>query len=868
MFAKALATTVLFLALATPAVEAAPVSYEGTIAPGTTVGGSVGGFSWGDEDGAGVDYWRFSGSVGDVITLEGLRIDPALDPAFSLYFGITDADDSEFLADADWGGLQFLTFADDEIDNDGPGGDPLLEGFVLPFSGDYTVVLGGFLSDDEGPYAYSLSLAVEPTGVPEPGTALLLLGGIGALLWHRRKRVPQSTTAIAVAILGTALIAAPAEARITRIDVTSVESPTFEGRTFGSVGAYEKLRGIAYGELDPGDPRNAVITDIELAPLNANDRVEYSMDFYILKPINLAQGNHKMFMEVNNRGGKLFGGFNLSGGGNNPTTAEHAGEAFLMNRGYTLVWNGWDPSAPPGGDRLTINVPVATNPDGSTITGPSYEYIVFDNPTSLTYGLSYAAATLDKGEATLTVREHLNDTPVTVPADGWEYVDERTIRLLPEGTPFQQSHIYEFTYTAKDPLVTGIGLAATRDFVSFLRNANVDDFGNPNPLAGDIQYTLAFTISQPGRYMNDFQTLGFNEAEEGGRVFDGVENWIAGGSGDAINFRFSQTARTERNRQNHLYPENLFPFAWPVLSDPLSGKTAGRIERCAATDTCPKVFEVNSSNEYWVKSGSLLHTDLQGNDLKDPDNVRFFLLSGVEHTVNGSPPNSPGICQQPRNTTNPNPALRALFIALDEWVTQNKRPPKSDVPSASKKKTAAFAVPVPGSQVGFVPQSELGWPNIPGVKYTGVISTRYRLDFGPMFDDGILTNYPPSVVGRPTYAHFVSKVDKDGNEVAGIRLPPVAAPIATTTGWALRAPEFGGDDGCESSGQTIPFKRTKAERLAAGDPRLSLQERYKNHAGYVKAVEKVARKLEKQRLLLPEDVARYVEQAQQSDVLK
>src|SRR5262245_11727288 len=145
---------------------------------------------------------------------------------------------------------------------------------------------------------------------------------------------------------------------ITRIEISSVESPTFEGKTFGSVGAYEKLRGTAFGEVDPNDPRNAVITDLRLAPRNARGTVEYSMDFYILKPIDLAKGNHKLFMEVNNRGGKLFGPLSLSSGGNNPATAADAGEAFLMNQGYTLAWNGWDPSAPAGGDNLTITLPV------------------------------------------------------------------------------------------------------------------------------------------------------------------------------------------------------------------------------------------------------------------------------------------------------------------------------------------------------------------------------------------------------------------------------------------------------------------------------------------------------------------------------
>jgi len=662
------------------------------------------------------------------------------------------------------------------------------------------------------------------------------------------------------------LIPALVEARITRIEITSIESPTFEGRTFGSVGAYEKLRGKAYGEVDPADPRNALITDIELAPRNAGGQVEYSMDIYILKPIDLSKGNHKLFMDVNNRGNKPFGNFNGSSGGNNPTTAEHAGDAFLMNQGYSLAWNGWDLGATPGGDRLTITVQPATNPDGSTITGPSYEYIVFDNSTTMTSALAYPAETLDKSQATLTVKQHLTDPADTIPAEGWEYTSSAgtAIRLLPLGTAFQQSAIYEFSYTAKNPVVAGVGFAATRDFLSFLRYATADDFGNPNPLADDVQHTYTFTVSQPARYLNDFETLGFNEDEAGRRVIDGILNWLGGGNGVALNFRFAQPGRTERNRQNHRYPEANFPFAYPLLTDPFTGKTEGRGVRCAATGTCPKAMQVNSANEYWVKTGSLLHTDPTGQDLRrDPRNVRFYLLSGVEHTGSGAAPFSAGNCQQFRNTTDPNPALRALFIALDEWVTRNVRPPRSEVPGRG---TAVYSIPI-SDGVGIVPQETLGFPDIPGVTYTGVITVRHLFDFGPLFDDGILTINPPDFSG-PVYPSFVSKVDRDGNEVAGIRLPPVEAPIATTTGWALRRAEFGGPDGCESAGQWIPFKTTKAERQAAGDPRRSLEERYKDHEGYVEAVTKAAEKLEKRRLLLPADVQRYIDEAEASNVLQ
>jgi hypothetical protein len=278
-----------------------------------------------------------------------------------------------------------------------------------------------------------------------------LIGTAKTLLLPLYLLIPLTT--VAVIASGDGALGTTVAPGITRIEIASVESPTFEGKAFGSVGAYEKLRGTAFGELDPNDPRNAVMTDLQFAPRNARGNVEYSMDFYILKPIDLAKGNHKLFMEVNNRGGKLFGPLNLSSGGNNPTTAAHAGEAFLMNQGYTLAWNGWDPSAPAGGDNLTITLPVAKNPDGSSITGPSYEYIVFDNATTVTSTLAYPAASLDKSKAKLTVRDHLNDTPVVIPDSGWEYTSNQAIRLLPAGTPFKQSAIYEFTYIAKDPVV-------------------------------------------------------------------------------------------------------------------------------------------------------------------------------------------------------------------------------------------------------------------------------------------------------------------------------------------------------------------------------------------------------------------------------
>ena len=672
-----------------------------------------------------------------------------------------------------------------------------------------------------------------------------------------------------VAVL-TLCSAAPAWAQITKIviDRSRSESPTFEGRAFGpngSVGRYEKLRGTAFGEIDPADPRNAVITDIKLAPRNALGKVEYSMDIFILKPIDLQKGNHRVILDVNNRGDMRVAALNDAPMTNNPTTAAHAGNGFVMNLGYTVVGNGWDVGATSDEDRMTIKVPVARNPDGSSITGTSYEYINFDDPKSARYELSYPAATLDKSKATLTVRARLDDQPVRVPADGWEYVDAKTIRLLPAGTSFKQSHVYEFTYTAKDPVVAAVGLAATRDLVTFLRHAARDGAGMPNPLAGDIQQVYTFSISQPSRALNDFVAFGFNQDDRGRRVVDGMLLWTGAGNGVQINYRFAQTGRTERNRQNHLYPEGVFPFAYPVTTDHLSGKTGGRNARCLETNTCPRIFNANSSNEYWVKAGSLLHTDTRGNDLPDPANVRFYLISGLSHGVGNV--TSKGMCQQFLNPTSPFPALRALLVALDDWVSRGTEPPASRVPRHADG-TMVKAEPRPGFQTGVVSQKALGWPTIPGVNYTGVVTARYHLDFGPSLDKGIVAKYPPSLSGRSAYPIFVSRVDQDGNEAAGIRLPPVEAPIATTTGWALRRAEFGENEGCEANGQHVAFAVRKSDRLGSGDPRLSLEERYTNHEGYVAAVKSAAGKLAQQRLLLPADVNQYVDRARASDVLK
>jgi hypothetical protein len=652
-----------------------------------------------------------------------------------------------------------------------------------------------------------------------------------------------------------------AEAEITRIVIARIELPTFEGISFGGVGPYEKLRLRAFGEVDPNDPRNAVIADLRLAPRNSRGMVEYSMDVFILKPIVLANGNHRLLYYMNNRGNLdspffpsigVLSIFNDGSGGNDPTTAAHAGNGFLMRQGYTIVSSGWDPGVAPGANRLTVNVPVAKNLDGSSIVGPSLEELVIDNAATITAGLTYPAATLDKSRASLTVRVHYDDPPVNIPASGWEYVNERTVRLLPAGTPFTQGRLYEFTYPARDPIVAGLGFAATRDLAAFLRRADEDDYGQRNPLAGDVQAIYAFGASQPARYMRDFVHLGFNQDEEHRPIVDGVLNWLGGGSGVFLNYRFAQPARAQWQHVGRWYPDREFPFANQVIFDPITGQTDGRLRRCLATKTCPFTFEVNSSNEYWVKTGSLLHTDTVGNDLPDPPNVRFYLLSSLAHLAT----TDAGICQQPGNPIVPSAALRAFLVALDGWATGNRTPPESRVPRRADR-----------TLVSSSSQAAMGFPTIPGVTYNGVMTTGDLFDFGVSFADGILGTVPPILLGSP-YPAFVPRTDSDGIDVAGIHLPEIAVPLATYTGWGLRAAAFAGDDLCDAFGQKVDFRQTKAERLTIGDPRLSIEERYPNHGAYVSAVARAANELHRQRFLLGEDVERIVQAAAETAVGK
>ena len=697
--------------------------------------------------------------------------------------------------------------------------------------------------------------------------------------WLEQRRLRLATISIFLATTAFFGLVGAACARITEIDVTT-NTPAFDGATFGA-GQYQMINGTVKGEVDPDDPLNAVIVDIGLAPRNGHGMVEYSTDFQLLLPTDLKRGNNRLLYEITNRGStNALTILNSAKTANIKTSAADPGNGFLMNQGYAILESGWDITVEQTDPGFGVTVPIATK-GGKPITGVALEEFDIDsNASPSTQSLSYAAASADKSQASLSVRANFGDKPITLDASVWDYTDSglTAIKLNPPGTNFGDpsvfgpSGLYEFSYQAINPKIAGLGFAVLRDLATFFREAKTDDNGNPNPLALNIKFIYTFCSSQPCRTMHDFVLLGFNEAEHAKHhgndagnaprhmAFDGVLNWKAGGSGIYMNYRFAQPTRTHRQHIARWYPEVQFPFANETLHDSVTHQMDGRLAACQRSNTCPKIFEANSANEYWAKAGSLLTTDTQGHDLDldhTPD-VRYYLFASQPHGAGPASPLSKGLCQQFENPIRPDPVLRALLFDLDEWVSTGREPPKNRVPRHFN-----------GTLVASLPQSAEGFPNIPAVTYNGILHTGDLLDFGPKFDDGIVTVMPPNSLGRP-YPALVPKTDADGNDIAGIRVPDVAAPLATFTGWGLRATPNGETgnakliDGCDANGQIIPFAATKVERGA--DPRPSLQERYGNpdgtNANYVAAVKAAADKLVKDRFLLElpgvaEDVETY-----------
>jgi hypothetical protein len=646
------------------------------------------------------------------------------------------------------------------------------------------------------------------------------------------------------ALCALALAAAPASARLTEINVGSVE-PLADGATFGDSGAYERVRGTYRGELDPADPRNKVIVNLDKAPRNAAGRVEYEADFYILRPVDAARGSHKMLFDVTNRGRQyvhwVFGDSRTVR--NDPRSLDDIGNGLVLRRGYVIVSNGWDPAAPRSNGGLAMKPVIATD-GGTPIVRVVREEL--QNGTRgaqrETFRLSYDAATLEQSQARLTVRRGEADPRIEIPPQGWAYVNAREIRLLPQGASPEPGSIYEFHYPATNPRVLGIGLAATRDLISFLRYESADSKGNANPAGPGIRHVLAFGRSQAGRYLRDHVALGFNQDESARKVIDGALAHTAGVGGVFLNAEFAQPSRTYTQHQDHSFPEAAFPFSTARMTDPVTGRT-GSLLRNDGFD--PLWMETNTSTEYWQKGASLLVTDPLGTrDVDYPAGSRGYLIASTQHAGQAWMKSTPGNCVNNRNPHSPTPALRALLVALDEWVSEGKTPPAARTPHL---KDGTLTAP-----------EQLKFPAIPGIQVVRRVSAV-----------GVLKDWvkPDLDMSRP-YRVLVTQVDADGNEIAGVLLPDIAAPLGTYTGWNLYKAPFPEGELCDRDGTYAPFAATRAEREAKSDPRPSLEERYGNLASYVSRVEQTVRKLVAERLLLAEDGELFIARAKDAESAK
>ena len=623
-------------------------------------------------------------------------------------------------------------------------------------------------------------------------------------------------------------------AKVIRFEIENRELVA-KGQPFGRSGAYERITGKIYLEVDPLHPANQLIVDLNLAPRNKRGNVEFSTDFELQKPVEPQRGNHRLIYFVNNRGNKasVNGAFHAGGGRN-----------WLYREGWSFIWCGWNCDVMVSDRRLNIYVPVVKE-KGETITGKIYAEIC-STSTGKTYSMpfywggsvAYPVVSMDNSHATLTIRPYRWEEAVEVPRDQWAFArweEGKAVAdpgyLYLKGS-FRPGWLYELVYVGKNPKVTGLGFAAIRDVVSFFRYEKVDDENNTNPLAQAVEYAYAFGISQSGRVIYHFLYQDFNGDEKRRIVFDGVMPHVSGGGKGQFNYRFAQTTRHGSHHEDNLYPSDFFPFNTVEQYDPITGERGDGLGRARKSGFLPKIFFTGTSTEYWTRSASLIHTDVEGKKDADIDpNVRMYFIAGLSH-----------------GDRRYGPVARALLVALDEWVSQGIEPPPSQLPKIND-----------GTLVSLDTYRKT-FPNIPGVQTPTSFFIPFRLDPGPRWHTkGIADNVPPKV--GPRYGNLVPQVNVDGNEIAGIHLPSIAVPLATNTGWRIRPEGSPGAGTLERwAGKRWPFLHTAEERKAKSDPRLSILERYTTKEDYLAKITRCLLDLKRQRFLLDEDVVNLLQQ--------
>lgn len=666
------------------------------------------------------------------------------------------------------------------------------------------------------------------------------------------------TVVLAAAV---ASVAASAQAQVMRVEIVSREAAN-GGQPAGAAGPYEILRGRVFGEVDPADPHNRIIQDLDLAPRNARGKVDYVATFALAKPVDLARASGVLVYQVVNRG-------------NGDVAASATGDISLVS--------GWQGDVAPTAANQTIVVPVARTSDGSPVTGPVLArfYNIAAGTTTVSIRLSsmaggptYPPVALDRTIGTLVSHTSESSTgtrggTTTVPRDAWAFADCRATPF--PGTPdpsrlclkdgFDPARLYELVYIAKDPLVLGVGLAATRDITSFFRYGAADAAGTPNPIAGAVKSVISIGDSQSGNLIKTFVHLGFNQDLAKRIVWDGVFPRIAARQ-TPIDFRFALPGGAATLHE----PGSEAVVWWGRYEDQARGRAAASLlDRCTATRTCPKIIEAFGSTEFWGlrMSPGLIGTDAK-RDIPLPDNVRRYYYPGTTHgggrggfRVEAEPAGQGG-CTLPANPNPESDTTRALTRVLIDWVTKGTLPPASRYPRLDRGEL----VPATRAAVGF--------PEIPGVVFKETtVNPVLVYDFGPRFDandmTGVISLQPPRVIQvLPTY---VPKVNADGNETSGVPSVLYQAPLGTYLGWNLTASGFFAGQGCGFSGGYAAFPKTAADRVGSHDPRLSVEERYGTLEGYVCVVEKAARREVADRFLLQDDADRLIEQVKASAVL-
>ncbi|MFC5462236.1 alpha/beta hydrolase domain-containing protein [Massilia niabensis] len=701
------------------------------------------------------------------------------------------------------------------------------------------------------------------------------------------KRFMTSLLASGAAAAALVALPAPSAAHVTRF-VVNDHALVAGGMNWGKAGPYERLRGTAYMEVDPVDPLNAVIFNIDKAPRNSRGMVEFSTPFVMLKPVDMNRSNHKLWVGLNNRGNCIEVSFGRAfptpagGGGNcNRLSAEEIGpDNPLLQKGFVIVDAGWQGDGIPDPDReqLYPNFPVAVNPDGSPITGPlRLEYqldaATYTQPLPQPFAgqwRAYPAADLNTANATLTVRDRADAPKVSIAANRWAFgrcaagrpslVQTATDICLFDG--FAPNKIYELIYTARDPIVMGLAYAVPRDIGSFLRYSMTDQAGNRNPLATGrpgsgtgIVRAYSSGTSSTGMYQREFLYLGFNEDEARRKVFDGVTIYSAASYRLFANVQFAHPTFFSGQDQHQDYTSNaIVPFTFAVTTDPVTGVTDGLLKR-PATD--PLVMQIDEELVFWQWKASLNVVNSAGTPVPVPDKVRLYFQNGFGHIgASGllAPAGPAGICRHnSQGIASVGMTPRALVQVMDDWADRGIPPPPSNYPTKADLVT--------------VQQYQSLFPTIPGMEAPTVMNQVNVLDFGPLFGPtgGNRTVLPPRL--GPQYQALVPKPRPgDGAGAAGIHTMYTRAPLGTNVGWnirAARAPNL-----CGLAGSYRPFARTRAERLAAGDSRPSLEERYGSHAGFVNAVRRAGKELVRERFLMKQDADKFIRAAEESNVLK